>query len=113
MYKFEPYVKFTDQVVNYFDRVTPQYDRKYWTVEENNIKGIIDKINKGIPLPQINYDVKENKIIEGTDTYIALSLLVNEQVNDIDKLYVNIEQCIITENKDSEYDIPVQYFFDT
>ena len=40
-------------------------------------------------------------------------MLVNEQVNDIDKLYVNIEQCIITENKDSEYDIPVQYFFDT
>lgn len=113
MYKFEPIVKFTDQVVKYFDGLKPLYDHKYWTVEENNITGIIDKINNGIPLPQINYDVKENKIIEGTDTYIALSLLVNEQLITGEQLYINIESGIISDYKFNELDVPTYIFFDT
>ncbi len=101
----------TMQLVDYFDRLMPKYDARYWTVSGCDVDAIFDKINKGIPLPQINVEVKENKIIYGTDVYIALSLLTQEQFDEHRVIYVNIEDGIITRCKDGPMTIPSHIFF--
>lgn len=112
MYKFEPIVKTISQAKDYFDRNVPMYDNKYWVRNSSNINNIINTINDGLPLPQINYNIKDKTIInaDGTDTYITLVLLMDEFAKQT--LYMNIETGLITDIIDGKYTIPIYIFFD-
>lgn len=99
-------------IISTVNGTPPKYDSQYWQAESNDVDGVIDRINKGMPLLQINYDVKENKIIEGTDTYIALDCIVTKQMSDDIQYYINIETGIISNKNDTEFDFPSYLFFD-
>lgn len=112
MFKFDPIIKTIPQARQYFNQLLPRYDPTKWTLDDSNIDRIIDIINDGKPLPQIEYCVKTNTILDNlsTDTYITIELLVSN-LKSKTILYINIETGMVTKEYIDYYITPRSYIF--
>ncbi len=112
MFKFDPIIKTIPQARQYFKQLLPRYDPAKWTLYDSNIDRIIDIINDGKPLPQIEYCVKTNTILDNlsTDTYITIELL-GSNLKSKTILYINIETGMVTKEYIDDYITPRSYIF--